>query len=42
MGLGLASGLTGDQMTRWGWRVPMLNGGVIIPVLFLLRRSHQD
>ncbi len=42
VGLGLTSRLTGDQMTRWGWRVPLLIGCLIIPVLFLLRRSLDE
>ncbi len=41
-GLGLTSRLTGDQMTRWGWRLPLLVGCAIIPLLFLLRRSLQE
>jgi MFS family permease len=41
-GLVLTSRLTDDQMTRWGWRVPLLIGCMIIPVLFLLRRSLQE
>jgi MFS family permease len=39
LGLGLTSLLTGDQMTGWGWRVPLLAGCAMIPLLFLLRRS---
>jgi MFS family permease len=35
LGLGLTSRLTGDQMMRWGWRVPLLVGYAIIPLLFL-------
>jgi MFS family permease len=42
LGLGLTSRLTGDQMTRWGWRVPLLVGCAIIPLLFFLRRSLQE
>jgi MFS family permease len=42
VGLGLTSRLTGDQMTRWGWRVPLLVGCMIIPMLFLLRRSLEE
>jgi hypothetical protein len=29
-------------MTRWGWRVPLLVGCAIIPLLFLLRRSLKE
>ena len=42
LGLGLTLRLTGDQMTRWGWRVPLLVGCAIIPLLFLLRRSLKE
>jgi MFS family permease len=42
VGLTLTWRLTGDQMTRWGWRVPLLIGCLIIPVLFLLRRSLAE
>src|SRR5580692_1565028 len=42
LGLGLTSRLTRDQMTRWGWRVPLLVGCAIIPLLFLLRRSLKE
>src|SRR5580704_6204667 len=31
VGLGLTSRLTGAQMTRWGWRVPLLIGCMIFP-----------
>jgi MFS transporter, MHS family, citrate/tricarballylate:H+ symporter len=30
------------QMTEWGWRIPMLIGCMIIPLIFLLRRSLQE
>lgn len=42
LGLGLTSRLSGEQMTRWGWRVPLLVGCAIIPLLFLLRRSLTE
>src|SRR5450631_2235094 len=42
LGYALSSWLTGDQMTRWGWRVPLLVGCTIIPLLFLLRRSLEE
>src|SRR5580704_4612387 len=42
VGLGLTSRLTGAQMTRWGWRVPLLIGCMIFPMLFLLRRSLEE
>jgi MFS family permease len=42
IGLVLTSRLTGDQMTSWGWRVPLLIGCMIIPFLFLLRRTLEE
>jgi MFS family permease len=42
LALGLTLRLTGDQMTRWGWRIPLLVGCAIIPLLFLLRRSLKE
>jgi MFS family permease len=42
VGLVLTSRLAVDEMTRWGWRVPMLIGCMIIPMLFLLRRSLEE
>jgi len=42
VGLILTSRLTGDQITRWGWRIPLLVGCMIIPMLFLLRRSLKE
>ena len=34
--------LPSPKMTAWGWRVPLLLGCTIIPLLFLLRRSLQE
>src|SRR5450755_3648378 len=42
LGLVLTSRLTNYQMTRWGWRLPLLAGCMIIPLLFLLRRSLKE
>jgi MFS family permease len=39
IGIALSSMISPAQMTAWGWRVPLLIGCVIIPFLFLLRRS---
>ena len=39
LGVTLSSRLTPTEMTQWGWRVPLLVGCLIIPFLFLLRRS---
>ncbi|MGF6757208.1 MFS transporter [Paraburkholderia sp. GAS42] len=34
--------LPADQMTAWGWRVPFLVGCLIVPFLFIIRRSLQE
>ncbi len=42
LGVMLSSSLTRTQMDDWGWRVPLLVGCVIIPFLFLIRRSLAE
>ncbi len=42
LGVALGSRLTPAQMNDWGWRVPLLVGCAIIPVVFLLRRSLAE
>jgi metabolite-proton symporter len=42
LGVVLTMQLTPHQMDAWGWRVPLLVGCAIIPVLFLLRRSLTE
>jgi MFS transporter, MHS family, citrate/tricarballylate:H+ symporter len=42
IGIALASRLSPAQMNEWGWRVPLLFGCVIIPALFILRRTLQE
>ena len=42
LGVGLTSQLTPRQMTDWGWRVPLLVGCLILPFLFLIRRSLAE
>ena len=39
LGLILSVSLSASQMTAWGWRVPLLAGCTLLPLLFLLRRS---
>ncbi|HEY4801714.1 MAG TPA: MFS transporter, partial [Paraburkholderia sp.] len=31
-----------EHMTAWGWRVPFLIGCLIVPFLFIIRRSLQE
>jgi MFS family permease len=42
VGVVLSSSLAPEQMSAWGWRVPLLIGCAIVPFLFLLRRSLQE
>ena len=42
VGVILTEILPPEAMTAWGWRVPLLLGCAIIPVLFRLRRSLQE
>jgi MFS family permease len=41
-GVILSSSLTRAQVDSWGWRLPLLLGCVIIPFLFMLRRSLAE
>jgi metabolite-proton symporter len=42
LGVLLNQRLTASQMNSWGWRVPLLVGCAIIPLLFWLRRSLAE
>lgn len=42
LGLAINSQLTPAQMSDWGWRVPLLIGCVLIPVVMWLRSSLQE
>jgi len=42
LGVALNSRLSTEQMAAWGWRVPLLVGCLIIPLLFVLRSSLQE
>src|SRR3989454_2117543 len=42
LGVGLNSRLTSAQMDAWGWRVPLLVGCLIVPFLFMMRRSLAE
>src|SRR5689334_23991381 len=42
LGVLLNSILPPSKMLAWGWRVPLLVGCTIVPVLFVLRRSLQE
>jgi len=42
LGVVLNSKLPPEKMEQWGWRVPLLVGLMIIPALFVLRRSLEE
>ncbi|MBV9405999.1 MAG: tricarballylate/proton symporter TcuC, partial [Acidobacteriaceae bacterium] len=42
LGVYLNSALSPAQMSTWGWRVPLWVGCLIIPVVFLIRRSLAE
>ncbi len=42
LGAGLAGALTPAQMAGFGWRIPLLIGCAIIPLIFWLRGSLQE
>src|SRR5437868_9528330 len=42
IGVILAANLTPEDMTEWGWRVPLLFGCLVIPALFRLRKSLTE
>jgi len=42
LGLALASSLSPAQMNDWGWRIALLAGCAILPLLLFLRRSLQE
>src|SRR6202050_5736747 len=42
VGVILSGSLSTEQMSAWGWRVPLLLGCAIVPLLFVLRRSLPE
>src|SRR5437879_11810688 len=42
VGVALTLVLPAPKMTAWGWRIPLLLGCAIIPLLFALRRSLSE
>jgi MFS transporter, MHS family, citrate/tricarballylate:H+ symporter len=42
IGIVLSSNVSADQMQRWGWRIPLVIGCAIVPLLFMLRRSLEE
>jgi MFS family permease len=42
LGVVLGGVLPAEEMSAWGWRIPLLVGCAIIPLLFVIRRSLQE
>jgi MFS transporter, MHS family, citrate/tricarballylate:H+ symporter len=42
LGYGLNKWLAPDQISAWGWRVPFFIGCLIVPFIFVIRRSLQE
>jgi len=42
LGYALNVGLAPAQVADWGWRVPFIVGSLIVPFIFLIRRSLQE
>jgi metabolite-proton symporter len=42
VGVTLTSIISAAQMASWGWRIPLLLGCLIIPIIFWLRRSLEE
>jgi metabolite-proton symporter len=42
LGVGLSVALPPEQMNLWGWRVPFIIGCMILPFVFMLRRSLAE
>jgi MFS family permease len=42
LGIVLATNLSAAQMAAWGWRIPLLAGCALLPLLLFLRRSLEE
>jgi metabolite-proton symporter len=42
LGVGLNHWLSPEEMGEWGWRVPFLIGCLIVPMIFVIRRSLEE
>jgi MFS family permease len=42
LGVVLHDCLSAEAMDRWGWRIPLLVGCLIVPFLFMIRRSLEE
>lgn len=42
LGVGLNHWLSPEEMGEWGWRIPFMLGCMIVPVIFVIRRSMEE
>jgi len=42
LGVWLSTIISPEDMLEWGWRIPFLIGCLIVPLIFLMRRSLQE
>jgi MFS transporter, MHS family, citrate/tricarballylate:H+ symporter len=42
IGLALTGAMTVDELSAWGWRIPLLIGCLVIPFILWLRRSLEE
>jgi MFS transporter, MHS family, citrate/tricarballylate:H+ symporter len=42
LGIALSVSLSTDQMSQWGWRIPLFAGCALLPFLYLMRRSLEE
>lgn len=42
LGIIVSSRLSAQEMVQWGWRIPLLVGCVLIPFIFMVRRSLKE
>jgi metabolite-proton symporter len=42
LGVGLNHWLSPEEMGEWGWRIPFLLGCMIVPVIFVIRKSMEE
>jgi MHS family citrate/tricarballylate:H+ symporter-like MFS transporter len=42
LGYALNTRMAPDELARWGWRLPFFVGCLIVPVIFVIRRSLQE
>src|ERR1700689_2127632 len=42
LGFGLNTKMSPAEVSDWGWRVPFVIGSLIVPFIFLIRRSLQE